>query len=447
MILSLFFRILPPTTATARTLVFLGSLAFLVMLWRCLRLTIGPAQATVAMLIIETSPLFWVYAGRSSSDAAMLAAYGAALTLILRAAYKQTRFNLLGATLFLLLAVIIKYHAIMLAVTVFPALMWVGQQRRVASPWRWAARSTVMVVTPSVLAMLLYLAYAYMKYGEVLKPGLQPDMFSQTSDMVIGNILRYLFWVAVVTGPSIILPLLLTVRSNWRVGKHRKWIFFVWVTSIALVFSTVAPGASFFSEESKLPFFIAPLTHGWFLVVLIASAVFLAVWLCVSAVESAYMESNWVWVVWIVVALTGFSFVRFSNRYVLFLLPPMAVVISKLAFELLSRRWFKWFATASFIASGTIGFMLDAYWAAQGRAAGQLSRFASTHCPYGVTHYGHALEELGNIPYYPVPSEKPSCVFRQTRRAPVFHETYLYSVPIRVLGFPLKWMHLASYSS
>ncbi len=445
MVLSLFFRILPSTTATARTLVFLSSLAFLVTLWRCLRLTIGPAQATVAMLIIETSPLFWVYAGRLSSDAAMLAAYGGAMALILCTARKPSWLNLLGAALLLLVAVIIKYPAIILAVTVFPALAWVGQQRGLVRPWRWAVRSSMIVGAPAVLAMFLYLTYAYMKYGEVLNPDLQPDMFRQTFDMVFLNVLRYLFWAGVATGPLILVPLLCVVRSQQRAGMHRRRFLVGWVISITLALSTMASVPVLTSGESKLPYFIEPLVQGWLFVLPIACAVFLIVWLFVGAVENAYMERNWTWVVWSGVVVIGFSFVRMSNRYALFLLPPMAVVIAKLVPELLSRRWFTWFATASFVASGTIGLMLDAYWAAQGRAAGQLSRFAATHCPDGVAQYGHALEELGDTPFYSL-SENASCIYQQTREAPVSPDAYLYSVPIRVLGFPLKWLHLASHS-
>ena len=375
--------------------------------------------------LVTFSPIIWLFSGRATADVLPvgLLLLGFALVFI---SEKKPLYEWLASILFLL-AIIVKYHALLMAPG-FMYIFWCQNQCQLNAAW---VRKCVQFFLLPLLGVIAYSWVIYNQYGFILAPEGQSHKIEPTQ--FFKNFSLYSSFLGVLLAP-LGLICIFSVRKNLP-GK--LWV----LLGIGL-------GLGVWTETNPLGFQSGEMNYGPLDGFLNGSLVLLVkglggiffVFLIVDCFLEAKTNKNAVAGFFLTVALPYLlicSFSRPAQRYLVFLIPIIFyyLVFYKLDGNKIFRSVLGWGTVAIFVV---VNIFAVNYQVAQARASDNMAQWLIESNLIEQTHSGSIYANSGQyfVPFLKIP--KTQRVLESSGEV----ETSLHSEEIVVFGKTLKTYYL-----
>ena len=352
---------------------------------------VSAVTAAVAAVAIAVNPYFWTWSGLAYSDVPFcLLLLLVLLTCCTAARGWAPAGHILPASLFAF-AALTKYNAIVF-LPVVPAVLIVEAFHRFESSRqriRYVLASLSVYCLIGAVFLIPYLTWVVGTTGHLLNPkwvtGMSLDPRSSPLSLLVWRAAAHVVWLGIFAVPFAIFPVLSLLR---RAGPRLGLVSFALLAGVATI------GGHGYLEAQKLGTRFGEMQPGWIAwlfpsangLEFVAALLFLLGAIVFADILLWTWESlryRYICGMWILLTLSGHSFVRPTNRYMLFLLPPFAIYLSERILAEHPRPTFKIFKLGLLASGAVLSFALcifnSAYFAAEGAAAAQVARFVNSH--------------------------------------------------------------------
>jgi 4-amino-4-deoxy-L-arabinose transferase-like glycosyltransferase len=411
----------------------------------------SPGVGALASALLAASPLFWTYSGViCCNDAAFTLVTALLLWALVRATETDRVPAHVLAGMLLGLALVTKFNAgvypIGIAAVLLPRWLRGRREQGVTGLLR-----TVLAYLPGLAIPLAYYATLVATTGHVLNTGVAPTNVTRAGEWALlmpPRLAYYLTWLGLFAGPM----LLLTVERLWdRLGKA----IVLKALAIAVPLNVFLVAAMNYAIN-RPDLDLGELRFGYIENLFPRAALWVFQFVGVTAGETLVLSlvswgrtrpwPNGVLAAWTIAILGADSFWRGAQRYMVYLVPALAVFLADLALASRQHRPLRTLglvAAAGTIAMGAaFGVFSNAYFAAEGRAAADVAAYVNAHGVRGIDAK-KSDEVLCHCAYlvdaesFARPGETPRYVIKTYGvRGPVEGEVFLRDV--RLLGVVWK---------
>jgi len=408
----------------------------------------------LAACVVGLNPLLWVYSGIAYSDVPFILLITAT---ILTAAYASRtanmRLHLLGSAL-LGASALIKYNAVVAApaiaaITLIEARYRNQEWGRVL--WDWVR---VMALYSAVCLLMLvpYLAAVHRILGYFMADRYVTSVGLSASSSLPS--LTGLRMAALVTAVGIFCgPLALFPAAHMAVKFGRLRLLGTLLVASPIAVFVVQ---KYLETQNKLGSAFGEMQLGWTthllpksLEIALGTLLLMAGSILVAAVVMWSLENfrtRGYIAIWLLLGIVLHSLARPTNRYVLFVLPPVALYIASTYFEPalpMSSQVKRVCLTASLFLLGCVGLFNSVYFATEGKAAAEVAWFINRNSLSGIE-----FQPQNSVQAHSGYLIRPELFIRQDSEPPRFtlvtlaaHESspnIVYEVPVKILGLVVK---------
>lgn len=372
-----------------------GVLALAIIYWAGL-LFYSPKVAIWGAIIVAVNPLFWAYSGSVYADVPFVFLITLSLFCVIVALRENSlRFHV-AAVLLLGLSMLTKYNAVAFIPVIGGMIIlnaFYEQTDRKQTIMRVVKVLFLYLIIGSVV-VIPYLLWVHRILGHLLHPkyvdivGLKLASLSPYATML--RFFSHIIWVGVFTGPLFLFAVLDMVKHLGRKGTVKILIPTMIIAPAVTVMVLNAQASGVYDlGEMKLGW-VEHIFHGFPLVIiaslcLIAGgivAIDLVLWGLRSRRVNVYLT------IWVLVAILIHSLFRPTNRYVLFVLPALAIYLADIVVHAIRDGSYK--ASKQLVVAGFILLFVSmsifnsAYFASEGRAAARVANYLNMNQLKGV---------------------------------------------------------------
>jgi len=372
--------VLGPSESAARLPSFLSGIALVVFLVIAVRRIKGAKTAVLAACIILLNPMYWSCSSLAYTDVPFCFFSGGGLLFCILALLYGRPVLHWPAALFLALSALIKFNGVVfLLLAAVLVVVHLGRGGfKYLIPY---------VILPVVVDFPVYLVIVS-RYGFLIHPRLSL-LHRPRLDMVYIYFPAYLLWLGLFMGPLLLLPCCRVLASIRR--KTISLILAAGLLLICALFCLSGWGDGYLARLHEMGEY--EMNIGWFELLLGDRAFTLCIVLILALSAVAFVDiiawmrrgsANLFLGIWLISVLLIGSVSRPANRYLLFILVPLAVYLADI-FASLDDRWrIRWplrvYFVTSLILLALVCFVTTSFWiGARGSASAEAVRYVTEH--------------------------------------------------------------------
>lgn len=352
----------------------------------------SPWEGALSATIMGFSPLFWVYGGIAYPDVPFTALTTIAMLVSAVASYRHSQTQHLLAAALLGFATLIRYNGILFYPVIAVMVMLAARSKtsaNVGSSWFLETLKVwFLYAIVSGIIIIPYLLWTRQVYGVILRTGFVRVSSNEMVFHVLAAVPRlgaYLIWLGAFTLPMvpIVLRELFSLFPRQNIVRVAGYMLLVNTVMVAAVHQLMIGYPDLFGEmqlgwmERLLPLW--PLLIVKFCLLCAGEIVLTAliVW------GRVRLWPNRCLALWVLIPLLAHSFYRGTQRYSIFILPPLAMYMAWVICQ--ACRSGKWRWPAISLTTGYVivylGFAIftSAYYAVEGYAAADVAKFINAN--------------------------------------------------------------------
>jgi len=417
---------------------------------------ITPQIALIAGLITGLNPMFWTYSGLAYTDVPFTLLISSSVVVALVAAQRHSAGLHLLAAMLLAGAALTKYNAatfipVIVAVVVIETLR---REQNCTTAVLAISRVLGLYATVESVVVVPYALWVQGTLGHLLDARYVDVVGLNSESLGLGlTVLRFssiVVWVGIFSGPLFLFSLAYIFD---RIQTRKA----VLLLAVILVLSPLA-ASGYLETQRSLGTYFGEMQLGWVEhlvrervgLLLIASLLFAAGGVVLTGLVTWALEDSkarYPLALWVLVVLALHSLVRPAYRYVLFVLPGLAIYLAHVTQSaLINGRLLavkRLTVMASLVLFAGLALFQTAYFATEGYAAASVAAYINENQLQGFefspfdgvqTHSGYLMNPGAFISDH---AQKPRFVLVTLGRNE-YRENVVYQAPVEMLGVVFK---------